>query len=314
MRYGEVITRSLNIFWRHKYLWLLGALGGGESVGGGGGGGNFGGFRSGGASGRANNPDFSGFTRQLGDWVGGHLGLLVTVAAVLIVLALAYFLVSCVASGALIRAAAEHDAERPFGLGPAWQAGLRTFWPILGLRLLFIAYVLAVVIVVGGLFLLAFLAGSGNNPAGAAGFGVLGGLAVLVVIPVSIAAGLVYILGLRAVVLEQSGALAGLGRGWRLLRKRLGRVLLSWLIQIGLSLVGGIIIGIALVVLLLPGAAIVFAAYAAGGLGAALSVGIIAGLIYLVLVVALSGAAGSFIATYWTLAFRRLDLDSVAAG
>src|SRR5947209_6278765 len=136
MRYGEVVERSLLVFWRHRYLWLLGALGGGESVAGGFG--NFGAAGQGPGGGSDNGagglPDQ--FSAQFGQWFGGSLPLLGALLALLGLFLVAYFLLSCLATGATVRAAAEHDAERPFGLGLAWQAGRQSFLPILGLRLL----------------------------------------------------------------------------------------------------------------------------------------------------------------------------------
>jgi len=49
----------------------------------------------------------------------------------------------------------------------------------------------------------------------------------------------------------------------------------------------------------------------AAGLGGALTIGAVLLALYLVGVVAVGGAVGSFMTTYWTLAFRRLDLDPV---
>jgi hypothetical protein len=309
MRYGEVITRSVHIFWNHRYLWLLGALGGGEAVGGGGGGGgggNFGNFGS-----NSNSAQPGEFFRQVGLWIVDHLALLIGLGLVLFVIFWAYFLVSCIASGALIRAAAEHDAERPFGLGPAWRAGRRTFWSILGVRLLYLLYALLLAAVAGVLVFLAVLSGISHNGGGVAAVIVLGVMFALLLIPVGIALGLVYILALRAIVLEQMGAIAGLRRGWQLVRRRLGRVLLSWLIQVGIAFLLAIGLGIVLLILLVPVIGIVVTAYSAGGVGAALGTGIVVFPVYLVLAVVAGGAVGSYVGIYWTLAFRRLDLDPV---
>ena len=153
-----------------------------------------------------------------------------------------------------------------------------------------------------------------HNPAGVVAVIVLGVMFGLLLIPVGIVLGLVYILALRAIVLEQTGAIAGLRRGWQLVRRRLGRVLLSWLIQVGLSILLGLCLGIVLLILLLPAIGIVVAAYAAGGVGGALSTGIVVLLFYLLLALLAGGAVGSYVGIYWTLAFRRLDLDPVPVG
>lgn len=316
MRYGEVVTRSLHIFWHHRYLWLLGALGGGESVGGGsGGGGNYGSSfytpgRAGGGSASGAGADFA---RSLQDWFSGHAGLLIVAGALLLVFGIAYFLVSCVASGALVRAAAEHDAERPFDFHLAWRAGTRTFARVLGLRLLLVLWTLVVLVIAGALVGAGVYAGFNNLGGLLAAVVAVGAVFVLAFIVVGIVLGLVYTLALRAIVLEERRTWESVRRGWQLFQARLGRVLLVWLIQIGVALVLGFAIGIGLFLLALPLLAIGFAAYSAGGVGGVLTAAVPLVVVFVLLSVAVGGAAGSYITTYWTLAYRRLDLDPVPA-
>jgi hypothetical protein len=302
MQYGELITRAWTIVWRHRYLWLLGALGGGEA------GTSFGGFGNVG-----NGANFGGGRGQVGQWAQQALPLLFGLGIVLVIVAIAYFLISCVATGALVRAAAEHDAERPFGLRTAWQVGTRTFAPILGLRLLALAIVFVVAIVLTGLV----LAGVASLSGGSA---VLGGLAIglfvllaIALIPAAIALSLVFTLATRAIVLEERRVLDALGRGVSLLSARLGRVLLVWLLGLLLGLAVGVLTGIAVAVAAIPLALVGVIVYAGFGTGAALTTGIPLVLMFTLAAIAVSGAAGSYISTYWTLAFRRLELDAPPA-
>ena len=59
----------------------------------------------------------------------------------------------------------------------------------------------------------------------------------------------------------------------------------------------------------LPFIAVLAAFYATVGLEATLTVGVILLVFYILGVALLNGAVGSFLTTYWTLSFRRLDLD-----
>jgi hypothetical protein len=307
MRYGEVIERSLSIFWRHRYLWLLGALGGGEASGGGG----FGNFGLSGQGSPGGGQASGDLGTQFTQWLTDNILLLVVLSTVLLLFFLVYFLVSCVATGAAIRAAAEHDAERPFGLRLAWRAGLQTFWSILGLRLLGLVLVLLAVALGGAVIAFGVFSAANQQPAGA----VTAVLAGIVLLPTFVVLGivltLVWILALRSIVLEQHRVFEALGRGFHLVRHRLGRVLLVWLIAIGIGIVIGIGIGIAATLVALPLVAVAAATYATAGLGGALTIGAVLLAFYLVGVVAVGGAVGSFMTTYWTLAFRRLDLDPV---
>jgi hypothetical protein len=284
MQYGELITRAWTIVWRHRYLWLLGALGGGEA------GINLGGFGNAG-----NSASFGGGRGQVGQWVQQALPLLFGLGVVLLLVVVAYFLVSCVATGALVRAAAEHDAERPFGLRVAWQVGMRKFAPILGLRLLGLAIVLVVGTVLGGLAIGLFV------------------LLTIALIPAAIALSLAFTLATRAIVLEELRVFDALSRGVSLLSARLGRVLLVWLLGLLLGLAVGVLTGVALTVAAIPLVLVGVIVYAGFGTAAALTAAIPLVVLFTLAAIAVSGAAGSYLSTYWTLAFRRLELDSPPA-
>jgi hypothetical protein len=314
MQYGEVISRSLSLVWRFKYLWLLAILGGAD-VSTGGFGGNFGNsFNSlnGGGSSRggpgAGSPGNAG--QAIGQFLQDNAGLIALGVVIVLVLALAWFLLSCVTTGALVRASAEHDAERPFGFGLAWRAGLGTFWSILGLKLLGLLYGVLVLLVVGGLVVLGVVSAVNNQTGTLAAVIAIGIVVLFAVVVVSIAVGLAFILATRAVVLEQRGAVAAVGRGFELLRTRLGRVLLVWLIQIGLALAGGLGLAIAIIPLVVVVGGIVFVVAVSGGPVAAALVGVPLGLLLVAVLVAAGGAVGAYLSTYWTLAFRRVEVEA----
>jgi len=120
-------------------------------------------------------------------------------------------------------------------------------------------------------------------------------------------------LATRAIVLEQLGVTDALARGLRLLFARLGRVLLVWLLAVGLGIGANLAVGITLVLLALPLVLLAALTYAAGGLGALLTVGVVLFVLYVIVSILVGGAAGSYLSTYWTLAFRRLEVDAPPA-
>jgi hypothetical protein len=324
MEFGQVITRSAMIVWRHRYLWLLALLGGADA----GPGGSFnystrsstptptgpGASPSGSpfAPGSvATSPaDTGAAARQVAQWLADNIGLVIALGVLAVVLVAAFLLLSCVTTGALVRGSAEHDADRPFRLGLAWRAGLQTFWSILGLRLLsvlvsLVALALLLVVVIGTIGFLA------SNPGG-------GSIAVVVFADLQVAGavfvallafGIVLVLATRSVVLERRGPVGALGRGLQLLGTRTGRTLLAWLIQIGLGIGVGIVVGIPVLI----GVAIVASAVPSGA-GAALAVGIPVGLLLLVVLVGLGAVVGAYFSTFWTLVFRRLEYDPPRPG
>lgn len=300
MSYGDLITRSWTIFWRYRYLWLLGALGGGM--------GTANGF--GGRIGNVGPPP-----GEVNRWVSDHAGLLIGLGILAFLVFLVYlFVLVNIALGALVRAAAEHDAERPFGLGVAWQAGLHTFLRVLGLRVVAALCAiagLAVFAAAGFLVIALGIASANDRLGGGVALAILIGIALIgILIIVSIAYSLVVTLATIALVLEQRGIFSSFGRGIRLLSDRMGRVLLIWLLSIPISIVIGVAIGVLAVILALPLLAVGFGVYAGLGTQAALTAGLVLAVLFGILVVLLSGAAQSYLTIYWTLAFRRLELDA----
>jgi hypothetical protein len=306
MPYWEIVTRSFKITWRHKYLWLL-ALFAGES----GGGFNSGSFTPPGTNGSNKAPDLNAINQQLSQWVADNGGLIVAAGVLLILVTIAFFVLAAACEGAVVRAAAEHDAERPFGLGMAWRAGRATMGAMIRFRLLVIALALPVLIVFVLLAIGLVAAITGNNGAAIAVVVLIGVLFLLAAIVYAVALAFVERLGARAVVLEQIGAAAALGRGYTLLRRRLGRVLLVWLLSVAVGIALGICVAIVGAILVLPAGVIAFGAYASGSSAWWLVI-VLAAVILLPIFLVISAFLAAQSSTYWTLAFRRLEIDQPA--
>src|SRR2546430_8838735 len=226
MQYWEVVTRSFRISWNHKYLWLI-ALFSGE----GGAGFNYSyNQRTGGRP--ASTPNLTAIQQLVTTWITDHIGLIIVLAVVWLVLAVAFFILAAVCEGATVRAAAEHDAERPFGLGWAWRSGVATMWVIIRFRLLLLALILPVVLILAGLVFGAVASIANNSGGASVGFVLLGILLGLAAIPYFIYLFFLDRFGSRAAILEQLGARAAIVRAHRLLFKRLGRALLVWLLAV----------------------------------------------------------------------------------
>lgn len=304
MPYWENVIRSFAIAWRHKYLWLL-ALFAGES----GGGFNFNysqGTRSSGTTGSA-----SAAAQQVSQWISDHAGLILAAALIWLILAIALFILAAICEGALIRGAAEHDADRPFGLRQAWTTGVHTMWVIVRFRLLLVALILPAVLVVGGV-ILGGITAAFSNQAGLAVtlilLGVLLGLALIVYI--------IYLsfldrFGARIAILEEQGAVASLRRAHRLLFKRLGRSLLVWLLSLAVGFVAGIATAVVFVVAALP--LIVGIYFTVSGVSGMWLLIIIGALVLLVVALPITGFLNAQASTYWTLAFRRMEIDAPPA-
>jgi hypothetical protein len=310
VQYWENITRSFAIAWRHKYLWLLAVFAGEGSASF-----NYGNRTSspvppGRTPGRS--PDFGSIQHQASDWLGQHLSLVVTVVVLYVLLVIAFFILAAVCEGALVRASAEHDAERPFGLRLAWRRGVATMGTIIRFRLLLIALGLPVLILFAALIAGLVVAIATNNVGPAVALGLVAFLLILPAIPYAIYLHFLDRLGTRAAVLEQLGAKAAIVRAHRLLRKRLGRVLLVWLLAILVGIVLSIGVVIVLGILFVPALLLGIGAAWTGSAVAWVAVVFFA-LILVPIALIVSGFVVAQGSTYWTLAFRRMEIDQAPA-
>lgn len=302
MQYWDIVVRSFRIPWRHKYLWLL-AFFSGE----GGAGFSFS-YSQPAPRGRNGNPDFAAVQQQVTDWVSNNIGLIVTLTALSILLVIALFVLAALCEGALVRGSAEHDAERPFGLGLAWRTGRATMGTIIRFRLLLLALALPVVVAFLAIFAGFVFAILGGNVGALIGLVVIIFVVALAAIPYLIYLTFLDRLGTRTAVLEQVRAVAAIRRAHRLIFKRLGRIMLVWLISIAVGIVMGIAFLIAALILVIPLFIGGLAAYSSG-LPLLWLVIVLAVLVALPIILVAEAFVVAVGSTYWTVAFRRLDID-----
>ena len=309
MDYLGILTRALAISWRHKYLWLLALFAGEVTT-----------ISLGFGSGSSRNSDNSyskesaqAAWTQLTTWVGAHAALLWTVGITLALLGVVLFLISAIANGALVKAGAEHDAERPFGLSQAWSAGVQSFWAVLGIKFFGLIVGASLLIVIVGLVLMTIVFATGGVVAAAIATGVLAGILLLAAIPFFIIFGVAIVLGVRAVVLDGKGGSEGLRMGVKLIWRRRGRVALFWLLVCFAGMIASFVAGLAMVVAAAPVVALMVAAYFAGGWLLAILAGLTFGTAWLVVTISLVGGVKAFTSTCWTLAYTRFDLQAEPA-
>ena len=299
MHYENVLSRSARIVLRNPWLWLLALLAGETASGGGGGGGGGTGFPVGTRNGSHPAPDVG----WVPHWLADRATLLLEIAIGLLLLSLLWFLLSCVAEGALIGAVGRIDGGERVRLGSAWRLGLEAAWRVIRFRLL----LLVLSVGPGLLLLIPPLAGA---MAGSAGLvkGALLDLPLLVAYLFWLAfLGLLSLLAIRACVLERQGPIACFGVAFQLLRAQFPRIALTVVI---FGVVGfGVGIAIQLVTSLVSvpfvGAAL---EEVASGHWSQLP-GTVALLLAVVVPVSLivSSAGGAYFATAWTVAYRRFD-------
>jgi hypothetical protein len=306
MNYGDVIRDAFRVTLRNRYLWFFGFFAGGT-------GSNFiGNVPSGGS----NFDDFqrsgagaSGLTAQVGQGLSNTVLILGIVVAV-VLLALFFIILVIISQGALADSVAAIDRGEGRRFGSAFSSGAGNFWRVLGYYIVFflvglgllVVIGIPVAILIGGTFAVTESTGARISVAV-----IVGILAVLLLIVVFIPLSIIGQYALREIVVRRERVVGSVGTGYSLFRRNIGRSLLLWLIQIGLS----IGIGIAfLLLLLIVGFVLAIPAIALAATGSSTGVwiaaGVPAGLIVFVLFLVGSGAIGSYFHAYWTLAYLRL--------
>jgi membrane-anchored glycerophosphoryl diester phosphodiesterase (GDPDase) len=299
MNYGEIISEAFRLAWRNRFLWFFGFF-----VAGGGGLFNFPsnlGVNPGGNSGVSSNG--------IGQFVSENLGLIVAAVALLAVLALIFIVLTLISQGALAESVAALHRGETRRFSSAWRTGISSFWRVLGQAILFFLIWLALLVAIvlpAILIVLGILAATESPGLRALFIGLVVLLAIIVFIVLLVALVVIGQFALRNLVVDGERVFGSVGAGYRLFRRNLGRSLLVWIIKVALSIGLGIayftvflILGLVLVG---PAVALFFAGYTTAGI----VVGIVGGLLFLVIIVVISGALGTFSHAYWTLAYLRI--------
>ena len=261
MDYGNILRRSWDVIWNHKFMLVLGflaALGSGVS---GSGGGN------------SANYTFDGTEFDAIPQISENLGAVLAAAGVVVagllcfffIVAIVLWLVRLTAQAGMIDAAYRLDAGEKVTFGEAISAGWHKLGRMIGLNIvLFGVFFLMAMI---GVVVLAL--GIGATAAGAAAsegdIGVLlGGLGMgifalicclmCVFLLVAIVANVLYPFAQRAAILEDMGVIASIGRGWQVIKENLGEVIILLL----LFMLLGFLVGAVTFAVFIPIAALSF--------------------------------------------------------
>ena len=308
MNYGALIGDAFRITLRNRYLWFFCffACGTGSNfignVPSGGGNFNFDDFRRSGAG-------ASGLTAQVGQGLSNTV-LILGIVVVVVLLALFFIFMAIISQGALADSVAAIDRGEGRRFGSAFGSGMGNFWRVLGYYVVFflvglgllVVIGIPVAILIGGTFAVTESTGARISVAV-----IVGLLAVLLLIVVFIPLSIIGQYALREIVVRRERVVGSVGSGYSLFRRNIGRSLLLWLIQIGLSIGIGIafilLLLIVALILFIPTIALAFADASAAALAVA---GVPAGLIVFLLFLVVSGAIGAFSHAYWTLAYLRV--------
>jgi hypothetical protein len=299
MDYGEVLSKAWKIIWRFKILWIFGILASCS-----------GNFRSSTTSGSNNGvrytfpegslpPGIENFFVQLTHTIEGiQPWVWVLLFAALLVLIVIWVVLATVGHVGLIKGTSQADdgAER-LTFGALFNEGMHYFWRVFLLNLMVGLAVFAAVVI---LFLIFIVAGI-----------VTLGLALLCLIPLAcllIPASWVLSVLIEqstiAIVVEDVGIIEGLQRGWDVIKRNVGpMVVMALTLGIG-AFIAGIILALPVALVFIPPVVSLIFVHSLTGAGIVLAVVIF--VIYLPIWLVLSGIVRSYVSASWTLTYRRL--------
>ena len=317
MDFGAVLSKTWNISWRNKGLWILGILAGCSASGRG----NFGNFSS---SFNWNAGSFSDFSPpgefgppgelvppgpeflQDPDFLAGAVfPIILAFICVVLLVGLVFFVLGILGQGGLIAAFKRADEGAEVTFSESLSEGTQYFWRLLGIRIVF----LVAAIVVG--LIIAF--GVLTFGIVTLGIGLLCLLPLLcLLIPLGMGVDAYVILTMVASIEEDLGVFESFGRSWTTFKENLGAVIVMILILIlGIGILGSIVTlpFIAVIVPAITGAVIGTDFALASGI----SLTLLCVCLAIPLLIAFSGLLTTFSTGAWTLTYRRLNGETGAA-
>ncbi len=295
--FGKVLSRSWQIVWKHKVLWIFGIL---ASCARGNGGGNGSGS---GDSGYQTGPDGSPALptdqieqgmQQFGQFLNENLWIIIAVVLFVILLSFIFYALGMMGRIGLIKGTymAENGAAS-LSFGELWSDGMPYFWRIFGLNFLI---GLAVLVLIVPFVVLGFLT---------MGIGLICIIPLLcILVPLSWVLLVIVEQAQAGIVLEDLSMLDGFRRGWEIVKSNPGPIIIMALI-LGL---GGVIVGVIVSLPLLLAIVPIVIGYSLGSPESTTPLVIAAAccVLYFPVLLLFNGILTAYIQSAWTLTFMQL--------
>lgn len=297
MDFGAVLRRSAEITWRFKALWIFGILAScGTSRGGGGGGGGGGGAPGQYDFGPGEADQFERFIESIP--VEVIVFVIVGFVLLILFLGLIFLLLGVLGQAGLIGGFVLADEGQAATLSALFEAATDNFLRILAIRIIFAVagLIIALPIVIGIVALVVLTLG----------LGLLCLIPLLcLLVPLGIAVGLYSELTQVAAVVDDLPVFESFRRAWIVFRENVGPIIVMALILI----IGGGVVSFLLALPIFFVAVPAISGFLIGtdvAIGGGLGLAALCFVIYLPVVILLSGVLQTFITGSWTITYRRL--------
>ncbi len=241
MDYTELITRSWNIVWKNKALWVLGFLAGLA------------------ANGARSSNSYSSNSGEMSPEMMATLGAMALFfACIAIIVGIIVWVLGTLARGGLIGSVwvLDDDETATLTVGEAIQPGLQSFWRMIGVNILLylpvwlfsMAMVAVIFVMVGGVAVFSSLASNPDDIFNMMGPGIA--MAVFVfclmlclLIPLGIFLQLIQTFALRGTVIRNLGVLESIKHGWDVLRANVGEIIMLGILFTGIGIAASMAVG-----------------------------------------------------------------------
>ncbi len=295
MDFGGILKKAWKVTWRYKILWLFGLLAGGA-----GGGGQGGSYNPGGSS-RFGPQTMPPEVERFGDWIVDNLGLIIAVGGLLLLIGIAFWVISVAAKGGLIRLVEDAEEGREVRAANGWSTGFRLWGRLFLLGfVLYLPFMLVLALVLAAVFVPIVMMAESPEGAGTAFVTMCGGVVVggLVLLVLGAVVGLLDQIASRHAVLADRPAMESIGFAFGEIKSRFKDVAVMWVVMFGVGIAFGVGVGIIAAVFGVPMALSLMA----GAIPPAIALGLLAWL-----AIALPSAVFSaFSSAAWTIFYRRL--------
>lgn len=294
MEFGEVLSKAWQIIWKYKVLWIFGILAGCGTA----------------SNGASSNSGYR-YSSQSGNlppeinnlFQSGNQGLIFAIIAIIIVVVFLLIVLSLVLGTVgrvgLIRGTQMGDQNVDhLAFSELLNESLRYFWRVLGLNLLVGIFLF----VIYGVLILGYII-AGVATIGIAFVCLLPFICLLV--PLSWIIQVILEQANVALVVENTGIMDAIQRGWNVVKTNVGPIILMGLILIlGVGLIGGAIIALPIGIIVLP--ALTGAIFGGRALSSGLLIAGLCFVAYLPVLLILSGILRAYTSSAWTLTYLRL--------